>query len=235
MRELERESGVGRETIRFYIREGLLPEPERATRNSAVYSDDHLTRLRAIRRLQDERFLPLAVIRSLLDEDHGARWLHPEALPDLDSVLRARLDGAGGRLPAAQVAADAGLVEDGLADAAAEGLIELAGDGSVSPRDARIIRLLAEASKLGFDREHGYEPFAMVRYLNVARALAEAEVREFFENIAPHVDVAQAADMAENGIGLMNALLSELHTREILRLLDARRRVANDNGQGGRE
>ena len=37
MKELERETGVGRETIRFYIREGLLPEPERPKRNVAAY------------------------------------------------------------------------------------------------------------------------------------------------------------------------------------------------------
>ena len=32
MAELERLSGVGREAIRFYIRKGLLPEPERPSR-----------------------------------------------------------------------------------------------------------------------------------------------------------------------------------------------------------
>ena len=37
MRDLERATGVGRETIRFYIREGLLPEPERPGRNVAWY------------------------------------------------------------------------------------------------------------------------------------------------------------------------------------------------------
>ena len=41
MAELERRSGVGRETIRYYIREGLLPEPERRARNVAVYGDVH--------------------------------------------------------------------------------------------------------------------------------------------------------------------------------------------------
>ena len=35
MKDLERTTGVGREAIRFYIREGLLPEPERPSRNVA--------------------------------------------------------------------------------------------------------------------------------------------------------------------------------------------------------
>jgi len=60
MRELEKASGVGRETIRYYIREGLLPEPSRASRNSAFYSDDHVARLKAIKRLQGKvRYQPI--------------------------------------------------------------------------------------------------------------------------------------------------------------------------------
>ena len=32
MKELETRTGVGREAIRFYIREGLLPDPEKPQR-----------------------------------------------------------------------------------------------------------------------------------------------------------------------------------------------------------
>ena len=43
MRDLERETGVGREAIRFYLREGLLPEPTRPARNVAHYTQEHVT------------------------------------------------------------------------------------------------------------------------------------------------------------------------------------------------
>ena len=99
MRELERASGVSRETIRFYIREGLLPEPDRTHRNSATYTDEHLARLLTIRRLKDERFLPLSVIRSLFAGDQPG-WLEPQMLPEIDHLLRARLDAEGERLDA---------------------------------------------------------------------------------------------------------------------------------------
>ncbi len=39
MQDLERATGVGRETIRFYIREGLLPQPTRPSRNVAWYDE----------------------------------------------------------------------------------------------------------------------------------------------------------------------------------------------------
>ena len=106
MRDLEKASGVGRETIRFYIREGLLPEPDKTSPNSARYTDVHVARLKAIKRLQEERFLPLAVIRTLLEADDGDRWLLPEVFPTLDALLAQRLEGGG---PARVVFDDLGL------------------------------------------------------------------------------------------------------------------------------
>ena len=52
MKELEAATGIGRETIRYYIREGLLPEPVRPKRNVATYGREHVKRLNLIRRLQ---------------------------------------------------------------------------------------------------------------------------------------------------------------------------------------
>ena len=45
MQDLERATGVGRETIRFYIREGLLPQPERPNRNVAWYDESFVERI----------------------------------------------------------------------------------------------------------------------------------------------------------------------------------------------
>lgn len=66
MAELSRQSGVPRETIHYYLREGLLPEPLRTGRTRATYDERHLERLRLIRHLREERFLPIAVIRSMV-------------------------------------------------------------------------------------------------------------------------------------------------------------------------
>lgn len=49
MSELERASGIPRSTIHFYLRRGLLPEPQKTAGNRALYSDDHLALLERIR------------------------------------------------------------------------------------------------------------------------------------------------------------------------------------------
>ena len=43
--ELARATGTQVETIRFYEREGLLPEPSRTEGNYRIYEDDHAERL----------------------------------------------------------------------------------------------------------------------------------------------------------------------------------------------
>lgn len=68
--EVAREAGVGVETIRFYEREGLLPEPPRRRavhhRGYRVYGPESLHRLRFILRAKQLGF-SLAEIRSLLE------------------------------------------------------------------------------------------------------------------------------------------------------------------------
>lgn len=63
--ELAERAGVSPRTVRYYVQRGLLPAPVFRGRDTA-YSEDHLVRLRAIRRLQD-RFLPLDAIQVELE------------------------------------------------------------------------------------------------------------------------------------------------------------------------
>jgi DNA-binding transcriptional MerR regulator len=56
--------GVPVRTIRFYIGEGLLPGPD-ARGRSAAYGQEHLLRLRLIRRLVDQH-VPLSEVRERL-------------------------------------------------------------------------------------------------------------------------------------------------------------------------
>jgi DNA-binding transcriptional MerR regulator len=70
--ELAERSGVSVATIKHYLREGLLGDEDdvlRTSRNMAYYPVQFVERVRLIKRLQEERFMPLKVIRDVLDED----------------------------------------------------------------------------------------------------------------------------------------------------------------------
>ena len=65
---LAKAAGVGVETVRYYQRRGLLPEPARPPGEVRRYGDEDLKRLRFIRSAQAAGFT-LAEIKELLDLD----------------------------------------------------------------------------------------------------------------------------------------------------------------------
>jgi DNA-binding transcriptional MerR regulator len=72
MSELAERSGVSAGTIRHYLREGLLGSGEdivRTSRNMAYYPPRYVHQITLIKRLQQERFMPLRVIKRALRDD----------------------------------------------------------------------------------------------------------------------------------------------------------------------
>ncbi|MFD7655924.1 MerR family transcriptional regulator [Actinosynnema sp. NPDC059797] len=64
--ELSRRSGVPVPTIKYYLREGLLPAGELTSPNQARYTDAHLHRLRLVRALVEMGGLSIAAVRDVL-------------------------------------------------------------------------------------------------------------------------------------------------------------------------
>lgn len=64
--ELERESGIARQTIYYYVRIGLLPPAQKASPSRALYTEDHLSLLQEIESLREEG-LRRSAIRSRLE------------------------------------------------------------------------------------------------------------------------------------------------------------------------
>src|SRR5687768_17733370 len=97
--ELAERSGVPVATVRHYLREGLLPEPVKTSRNMAYYPPEFIERIRLIKQLQEERFMPLRAIKSVLDDDPD----RARALVELeDRILERALAGEQTRTSAAE-------------------------------------------------------------------------------------------------------------------------------------
>ena len=94
MSELADASGVSAGTIKHYLREGLLGDEEgivRTSRNMAWYPPEYVDRIRLIKRLQEERFLPLRLIKDALSE----RPRTPRSEVDLPANVLDRLAELG--------------------------------------------------------------------------------------------------------------------------------------------
>lgn len=88
--EMSRQSGVNVETIRYYEKIGILPEPPRTDAGHRVYLDDHLKRLNFVRRSRELGFT-LDEIRNLLglvDGGYTCGKVKDAALTHLDDIRR---------------------------------------------------------------------------------------------------------------------------------------------------
>jgi DNA-binding transcriptional MerR regulator len=66
MAELSRRTGVPVPTIKYYLREGLLPAGERTSPNQALYDEPHVRRLKMIRALVEVGGLSISGVRDVL-------------------------------------------------------------------------------------------------------------------------------------------------------------------------
>src|SRR5207245_11542419 len=100
MGELAEASGVSAPTIKHYLREGLLPEPVKTSRNMAYYPPEFVDRIKLIKQLQEERFMPLRAIKQVIDEDPA----RTRALVELeDRILERAAAGDETRVSAAEL------------------------------------------------------------------------------------------------------------------------------------
>lgn len=105
MRDLEARTGVNRETIRVYLRHGLVPAPARPKPNVADYDDSHIRAIVAVRDLQRDSGLTLRQIKDVLNGQSSDRRVEAGAFRNLEELVSARMGDAGGPIMIASLEA----------------------------------------------------------------------------------------------------------------------------------
>ncbi|WP_420426580.1 MerR family transcriptional regulator [Algiphilus sp.] len=230
MAEVVRETGVGRETIRFYIREGLLPEPERPARNMAWYSEEHIRLLRTIRQLKDEEFLPLEAIKAVL-HDRDAHHFSDRQRGMLDRMrrrLRLQRNATGSGHARRKLADLLDLSQDELRQAEDIGFIR-ANATQLTEEEERLLTLWAEMRDAGLRLERGLGPEAL-RFINDAvESVFRAEVRIFSEHLRDLSD-AETDALLNVVIPHVNRAFALLHTRRVRSFVN---QFATESDDGG--
>jgi len=229
MKDLTAQTGVSREAIHFYLREGLLPEPARPKPNVAHYTHEHVVRINTIKQLQQQRSLSLDTIKTMLQEfDYDAL----SASDDLAMFELSVHSHVNGSLPARDqdlhvVAAKAGLCVQSIQQLHDLGVISItqsAEGARVDFRDADIVEQWGQLLNRGYQGKSGYDAQYLKRFSDAINTLAEFEV-EIFLNAFTGTLSEDTATMAAEGINLSNEILTRLHTQALMRFL--RRRVEN--------
>ncbi|GAA2954937.1 MerR family transcriptional regulator [Streptomyces erythrogriseus] len=163
--ELSRRSGVSIPTIKYYLRDGLLPAGRPTAANQAEYDEEHVRRLRLIRSLIGVRGLSVSATRDVLaavDEQQGDVHLL------LGLVLGALPVERSGRPPRRDGAAEpdgAGAAAGDVAEDVAALTAEMGWRTSPNPPAAQVVAETLETMRaLGMD----YDWRSLVPYAELA-------------------------------------------------------------------
>jgi DNA-binding transcriptional MerR regulator len=220
--ELAEAAGVPVATVRHYLREGLLPEPVKTSRNMAYYPPEFAGRIRLIKQLQEERFLPLKVIRDLLESADG----DPERLRALieleDRLLDRALVEERERLPADEVHERYDVPAEVLSRLAEVGVLT-PDAGGYSPSDLRIIEAIGRFRAGGYDESLGFTVYDTLRYKRALEGLVAEEVQVLTERLAGDVEPDRAMEIVAAGVEPLNDLIASLHTKLLVAELERHR------------
>jgi DNA-binding transcriptional MerR regulator len=229
MRELADAAGVSAGTIKHYLREGLLPEPVKTSRNMAWYPHEFVERVRLIKQLQEERFLPLKVIRDVLEqggEEGGAERLRALIELEVRVLERALLSQDSMGLSAREVAARYGLPKEALERLEKlEVLTPRVRNGSkrYGPADVQIIEAVSRMRASGYSEALGFTVYDTLIYKRHLEQLVREEVDVMMERVAGELDTEQAVELIERAVEPMRDLVAALRAKLLVSELQARR------------
>ncbi|MET7296668.1 MerR family transcriptional regulator [Streptomyces griseoloalbus] len=189
--ELSRKTGVSVPSIKYYVREGLLPPGELSSPNQAAYDETHERRLRLIRALLDVGGLKVAAIADVL-----------AAVDDPDRPLHNVLGVASDHLGTGHAAHDD--AESAAADAVVADLISRRGwrAHASDPAAAELSKALAAMARLG----HAAFAGVLDDYADAAEQVARADLGY----VARQVAVADVVESVVIGTVLGEAVFSAM-------------------------
>jgi DNA-binding transcriptional MerR regulator len=217
MSELAERSGVSPGTIRYYLREGLLGEGAdvvRTSRNMAYYPSDYVQRIELIKRLQEERFMPLRVIRGALEQDPD----RVRALIELeDRILERALASAEDvtRTSRREVQERYGVPRNVLDRLAELGVLTPSQRG-YDRDDVKIIEAIASFRAGGYDEALGFTVYDTLRYSTALQPLVEEEVRALLDRLVDIHDVDRAMEIVAAGVEPLRELIGAMHSKLLL-------------------
>jgi DNA-binding transcriptional MerR regulator len=219
MRELADASGVSAGTIKHYLREGLLPEPVRTSRNMAYYPPEFVDRIKLIKQLQEERFMPLRVIKSMLDDDPE----RARALVELeDRILERALEGEQKRVSASEIGRRYDVPREVLDRLAELGVLSPTSRG-YSPSDVKIVEAMSRFRAGGYDERIGFTVYDTLRYKRVLEELVSEEVQVLMERLAGEMEPDRVVQLIEAGAEPLKDLIAALHSKLLIAELERQR------------
>lgn len=219
--ELAERADVPVATVRHYLREGLLPEPVKTSRNMAYYPPEFVERIRLIKQLQEDRFMPLRVIRELLDSANGDVERLRELAESGDELLARALAPERERTSEAEILGRFEIPERALRRLTELGVLSPTAAGYPAS-DVRIIEAISRFRDAGWNEKTGFGARDVARLMKGLEPVIADELRLLIERFSA-LDAERAAGLVEGGAAPFPALIGALHAKLLTSELERER------------
>ncbi len=182
----------------------------------AYYPAEYVERIGLIKRLQEERFMPLRVIREVVgaDPERAARMIELE-----DRILERAIEvGESGRTSRARVRE--------TYDVPAIVLARLEEIGVLTPNsrgydadDVAIIEAISRFRAGGYEEAIGFTVYDTLRYREALEPLVEDEVRVLLDRLVDEVEIERAVEIIASGAEPLRDLIGAMHSKLLLAAL----------------
>ena len=227
--QLVKRTGVPKETIHFYIREGLLRKPRKSGVNSAEYNETYVDQIQLIKDLRDNYYLPIPEIKKIIKDfrkqspsDQAVSQFHSRFFRPADRLFANEIEGRDAFRQAT------GLGRKWLAMAEEWGVItpEILTDGKTlySPDDIAIGKLMVDMDRLGFGPKDGFDPEDLRYISEFVRKYVVDISRKYYENNLEKMTSKEGVERASQYHELISLFFYHLYRKFIRestrRLLD---------------
>ena len=217
-------TGSGKSTL-LGLFNGLVPhfsggllegDVVKTSRNMSWYPPEFVDRVRLIKRLQEERFMPLQAIRTVLEDDpeRAARLVELEDRI-IERALHARVEE---RVSGAEIRRRYDVPKNVLDRLAEIGVLTPSSRG-YDRDDVAIIAAISRFRAGGYDEALGFTVFDTLRYREALEPLVAEEVRTLLDRLAGQVEPERAAEIIEAGAEPLRDLVGAMHSKLLLQAL----------------
>lgn len=211
------QTGIPKQTIHYYIQQGLLPRPRKLGSNSADYNHEHVDKILLIKSLQEHYFLPLSVIKKVLKKykrgsgGQDVLKVKAEYFRPLEQLLAGSLRGEEPFLQ------ETGIRQERLKMYEDWGVItpntDEEGEKTYSYEDQVIGRIIAEYRKIGLTGELGFEPDILKKIVDAFKEIIKAAGDDFFETAKKTMSMEEIRETSKLGTEITAMLYYHLYIK----------------------
>lgn len=215
--DLTKRTGVTKETIHHYIREGLLRKPRKRGKKTAEYGEVYVRQIRLIKEMRDNYFLPLPIIKKILKEhkkqtpsEQSSFQLQSEYLRPIERFFPSEIVGKDAFQEAT------GLGRYWLDNMETWGIISSSmrdGEPVYSHENVIIGRLLVDMDRLGFGPRDGYDPKGLKPISDFIQSYLTVSTREYLERNAEKLNSPDFKEHSSQFTELMSLFLYHFYRK----------------------